>query len=128
MEDLSKYQTPVPHLDHGGITQRRGSRPPPEPVSSYDPYGRSDHMSAYQQPSQPLQPPPQPNFMPQNTFTPAPVSAPQPPMNIFTPDFSQSYGQPPSASGVPPPVVNAGKVLKIVVFHANIHNYQPFQP
>ena len=120
MEDLSVYQPPVPHYDQGGITQRRGSRPPAEPVQTYDPYGRTanDPMSAYQQPPQPYQPPPpQTNFMPQNTFTPAapPVAPPavsQPPVNIFTPDFTQSYGQapPPSASGgAPPSSAQAGK-------------------
>ena len=95
-----RYQPPVPHLDQGGITQRRGSRPPSEPVPSYDPYARSttDHMSSYQQPSY---------------MTPAPTpAASQPPVNIFTPDFSQSYSQappPPTGAVAPPPVANAGK-------------------
>ena len=97
-----RYQPPVPHLDQGGITQRRGSRPPSDPVPSYDSYARSttDHMSTYQQPSY-MTPAPNP--------TPA---APQPPVNIFTPDFSQSYSQapPPSTGSVaPPPAANAGK-------------------
>ena len=105
MEDI--YQPPVPHLDQGGITQRRGSRPPPDPVPSYDPYARSttDHMSAYQQPSY---------------MTPAPVAPPvasQPPVNIFTPDFSQSYSQapppPPTGAVAPPPAANAGKIITL---------------
>ena len=104
-EDLSTFNTPVPHYGHGGITERRGSRPPADPYdagasrkSSYD------RMSAYQTTSTPT---PASSFMqpqpPQQSYQQ------QPPVNIFTPDFSQSYSPaPPSMpsggpSAPPPP-------------------------
>lgn len=89
MEDM--FQPPVPHLDQGGITQRRGSRPPVDP-SLCDPYaGR--RTSNDRAPFMQQQPPAQ-------SFAPTPSFAPQQPVNIFTPDYS-NYG---STSGVAPPL------------------------
>ena len=90
-------QPVVPHLDQGGISQRRGSRPPADP---YDPYGNTRRISSEATPNY-YQPSP-PTFM-----QPSPIgqgSNPQQP-NIFTPDFSQSYSQ------VPPPNPNAGSAM-----------------
>ncbi len=109
---------PVPHLDQGGISNRRGSRPAPPQVDSFGSRRTSTENRMYAPPSSMMNPvaaPVAPNVNPY--FTPAPVGpaanmAPTP--NIFTPDFSHAYGQgsvppPPSAAVAPPPKV-AGKL------------------
>ena len=93
---------PVPHFDQGGISQRRGSRPP---ADMYDPYNRrmstepmgGSGMGAFRPNSpsghNPGVAPPNPSPFVPNYSNPTP--------NIFTPDFS--YGQAPPSSGVAPP-------------------------
>jgi hypothetical protein len=101
-EDINAFQPPVPHLDQGGITQRRGSRPPAEP--SYDPYSSQRRISNERMM------PPGPVAPQQQTFI-----QPQPPVSIFTPDYTQGYNQgsmaPPSSA-----LHNSGKNNTNIVF------------
>lgn len=99
---------PVPHLDQGGITNRRGSRPPPDHFN--DPYGAANSSrmtSGYGLPSQPVS---QPHFVP--NYSQDWNQAPQAQPNIFTPDFSaqSNIGPPPVAppAAVPPPPPSSG--------------------
>ena len=89
---MNVFNAPVPHYDAGGITQRRNSRPPVN-----DPYdtrkSSNDRMSAYSQP-QPIQQQPPVNM---SYMTPQSNFQPQPPVSIFTPEYSSGY------AGVPAP-------------------------
>ena len=93
-DDLSTFNTPVPHSDAGGITNRRNSRPRNPSVEAYPPPTNTFQGSGSYVPP--------PNFQndsssnsfraAQNvgTFNPSDANiSSQPPVNIFTPDFSK---------------------------------------
>ena len=101
-DDLSTFNTPVPHSDSGGISTRRNSRPRNPSVEAYHPPTNTFQGSGSYVPPPTLQ-----NDNSNNTFravqniatnnqVDANISS-QPPVNIFTPDFSkQSNPLPPA--------------------------------
>ena len=103
---MNVFNPPVPHYDAGGITQRRGSRPPVDP---YDTTRKSsnDRISAYSQPLPIQQPPVAANI---SYMTPQPNFQPQPPVSIFTPEYSSSSGYAGGVPAPPPPGGYAGGV------------------
>ena len=92
VEDLSTFNPPVPHYDHGGITQRRNSRPRNPSVESSS-YPGSNFSSGYVAPPT--------RFTPQEPVVSEPV-------NIFTPDF-KTPAAPPGGHLPPPPTQGAYK-------------------
>ena len=105
-DDLNVFNAPVPHYDAGGITQRRNSRPPVN-----DPYDNrkssNDRMSAYSQ-HPPIQQPPVNVSANMSYMTPQANFQPQPPVSIFTPEYSSSGYAGVSAPPPPGPMASTG--------------------